>query len=65
MTTDYVEEVFKFQLTRLMRGVTFTTFGAFAYHEFQLTRLMRGVTSARCFMRYANINFNSHASCEA
>ena len=35
----------KFQLTRLMRGVTTeSAFSARRFFEFQLTRLMRGVT---------------------
>ena len=34
----------KFQLTRLMRGVTFEKFVGNAERIFQLTRLMRGVT---------------------
>ena len=42
--TNYLEE--KFQLTRLMRGVTIVRVDPVAVAaEFQLTRLMRGVTS--------------------
>ena len=40
-----VKKISKFQLTRLMRGVTFS--GGSPYRpndKFQLTRLMRGVT---------------------
>ncbi len=36
----------KFQLTRLMRGVTDSETTVYTeQHEFQLTRLMRGVTT--------------------
>ena len=35
----------KFQLTRLMRGVTSAVIKAMEYRGFQLTRLMRGVTT--------------------
>ena len=35
-----------FQLTRLMRGVTFYAFNHCSCLKFQLTRLMRGVTEA-------------------
>ena len=46
MTTDYVEQ---FQLTRLMRGVTPTSFlSPRSALIFQLTRLMRGVTFIVC-----------------
>ena len=33
--------------------------------KFQLTRLMRGVTNGGSTQTYNNLNFNSHASCEA
>ena len=35
----------KFQLTRLMRGVTYAAFTSGIFCLFQLTRLMRGVTA--------------------
>ena len=40
-------EWFKFQLTRLMRGVTIIQSNVAAHFRFQLTRLMRGVTDVR------------------
>ena len=38
---------FLFQLTRLMRGVTFMVKRCIIVLQFQLTRLMRGVTAER------------------
>ena len=32
---------------------------------FQLTRLMRGVTNIAVYQNWEQVNFNSHASCEA
>ena len=47
-----------FQLTRLMRGVTFKNGGVvFAITSFQLTRLMRGVTSAKSGLKQRNFSF--------
>ena len=41
----YNADFFKFQLTRLMRGVTTAVaYGRWTLWRFQLTRLMRGVT---------------------
>ena len=37
-------EIFVFQLTRLMRGVTSPFANNTSIYQFQLTRLMRGVT---------------------
>ena len=54
-----------FQLTRLMRGVTFEKFVGNAERIFQLTRLMRGVTADAPQDDINELNFNSHASCEA
>ena len=34
-------------------------------YEFQLTRLMRGVTRKFARQYFIDMNFNSHASCEA
>ena len=56
----------KFQLTRLMRGVTMSiAFIRLLCMTFQLTRLMRGVTNEKSAQIESSINFNSHASCEA
>ena len=42
----YITRSFKFQLTRLMRGVTENIYKVEVWiWEFQLTRLMRGVTA--------------------
>ena len=55
----------KFQLTRLMRGVTRCCFHCLTVVTFQLTRLMRGVTGVGTVDVANASNFNSHASCEA
>ena len=54
-----------FQLTRLMRGVTRYVRVYERFQKFQLTRLMRGVTTEKYGLDFSEINFNSHASCEA
>ena len=54
----------RFQLTRLMRGVTAVEFKSLKAILFQLTRLMRGVTEVE-INELHDENFNSHASCEA
>ena len=54
-----------FQLTRLMRGVTYNAHCKRIKERFQLTRLMRGVTRVECCVLVTAHNFNSHASCEA
>ena len=52
----YNADFFKFQLTRLMRGVTFFLLLYSAdFRKFQLTRLMRGVTVACRPLRFARI----------
>ena len=63
----YQEEIKrKFQLTRLMRGVTLLPCVVrLETSQFQLTRLMRGVTLCACFYARYSVYFNSHASCEA
>ena len=49
----------KFQLTRLMRGVTFPDFPVNLNYTFQLTRLMRGVTiKQRSY--FVNKNISTH-----
>ena len=55
----------EFQLTRLMRGVTFQPLNSISANLFQLTRLMRGVTEKYIKEREYLEYFNSHASCEA
>ena len=56
----------KFQLTRLMRGVTTATRKKLSRSiSFQLTRLMRGVTFCLLKTGLLRLYFNSHASCEA
>ena len=59
------ETFYKFQLTRLMRGVTANSCIACLPPLFQLTRLMRGVTSLFPDKIDRYVDFNSHASCEA
>ena len=54
-----------FQLTRLMRGVTWLSAREWLNWSFQLTRLMRGVTDVIEVYQAGNFGFNSHASCEA
>ena len=64
---EYMNELTnKFQLTRLMRGVTQIRIKSFVISTvFQLTRLMRGVTAFTVVVVDDVCDFNSHASCEA
>ena len=58
-------EVFIFQSTRLMRGVTPYVTVDFYNTLFQSTRLMRGVTIVMLKLGQIAVYFNPHASCEA
>ena len=48
-----------------MRGVTLKLQNDALDKAFQLTRLMRGVTFCQRSQSRVQLNFNSHASCEA
>ena len=65
LNTWNVKPIDWFQLTRLMRGVTWNNLERSNMLTFQLTRLMRGVTLTPFDLIILFLDFNSHASCEA